>query len=108
MAALGNWQLQRARENARQDTVRADAGRPAVPLTSLLRPRQSFTNAVADRPVTATGRWDGAHQLLVADRLLAGRRGWWVLTPLRLADGSAGGGGPGGAGAGGGPAHRAA
>jgi cytochrome oxidase assembly protein ShyY1 len=89
MAWLGNWQFQRARENSRRETIEAKASRPAVPLTDLLKPRQSFTNGAADRPITAAGTWDGAHQLLVADRLLSGRPGLWVLTPLRLPDGSA-------------------
>jgi len=89
MAGLGQWQLDRARENSRRETVQAAASRPAVPLTELLAPRRSFTNAQADRPVTVTGRWDAAHQLLVDGRYLDGVRGWWVLTPLVLDDGSA-------------------
>jgi cytochrome oxidase assembly protein ShyY1 len=89
MARLGEWQWQRAQENSRQDTIRAGASQRAVPLSSLLKPRQSFTNAVADRPVTTAGSWDGGHQLLVAGRYLSGRPGWWVLTPLRLSDGAA-------------------
>ena len=89
MAGLGQWQLDRARENSRREAVQAAASRPAVPLTELLAPRRSFTNAQADRPVTVTGRWDAAHQLLVDGRYLDGVRGWWVLTPLVLDDGSA-------------------
>jgi cytochrome oxidase assembly protein ShyY1 len=89
MAALGQWQLDRFRANSHREAVRAATSRPAVPLGSLLRARQSFTNADADRPVTSTGRWDAAHQLLVADRYLDGARGLWVLTPLVLDDGSA-------------------
>jgi cytochrome oxidase assembly protein ShyY1 len=89
MAFLGQWQLDRARANSRVNEIRAATSRPAVPLTSLLAPRQSFTNADADRPVTASGRWDAGHQLLVADRYLNGRHGWWVLAPLVLDDGSA-------------------
>jgi cytochrome oxidase assembly protein ShyY1 len=88
MAWLGQWQLDRARENGRQEAVRAATHRPAVPLTSLLAPRQTFTNADADRPVTARGRWDGEHQVLVADRYLDGVRGWWVLTPLAVGEGA--------------------
>jgi cytochrome oxidase assembly protein ShyY1 len=89
MAFLGQWQLDRARENGRQEAVQAGQARPAVALDELLKPRQTFTNGDADRPITATGRWDRAHQLLVADRYLAGERGWWVLTPLVLDDGGA-------------------
>lgn len=89
MAGLGQWQLDRARENGRREAVQAATSRPAVPLTDLLAPRRTFTNAQADRPVTVSGRWDPAHQLLVDDRYLDGVHGFWVLTPLVLADGSA-------------------
>jgi surfeit locus 1 family protein len=88
MAWLGNWQLNRARQQSRARAIEAAENRPAVELTSLLRARQTFTNAVADRPVTASGTWDGAHQVLVAERYLGDRRGWWVLTPLVLPDAS--------------------
>lgn len=87
MATLGQWQLDRARQAGRAKEIRAATSRPAVELTGLLKPRQSFTNAQADRPVTATGSWDRGNQLLVADRYLHGTRGWWVLTPLVLSDG---------------------
>lgn len=89
MVWLGDWQLARAREQSRVRAVEAAENHPAVELTSLLKPRQTFTNAVADRPVTVSGTWDGAHQLLVAERYLLDRRGWWVLTPLVLPDASA-------------------
>jgi surfeit locus 1 family protein len=89
MAWLGNWQLTRAREQSRARAIEAAENRPAVELTSLLKARQSFTNAAADRPITVSGRWDGAHQLLVAERYLDDRRGYWVLTPLVLPDDSA-------------------
>jgi surfeit locus 1 family protein len=87
MARLGQWQWDRAQEQGRRQNERAATSRPAVPLSSLLRPQQSFTNQVSDRPVTVTGRWDPSHQLLVADRYLSDQRGWWVLTPLVIDDG---------------------
>ncbi|HEY6796896.1 MAG TPA: SURF1 family protein [Kineosporiaceae bacterium] len=89
MAALGQWQLDRFRENSRRQAVQAATSRPAVELGSLLRARQTFTNADADRPVTAAGHWDAGRQLVVVDRYLNGVRGLWVLTPLVLDDGSA-------------------
>jgi surfeit locus 1 family protein len=100
MARLGQWQWDRAQEQGRLQTVRAAASRPQVPLTSLLAPQQSFTNQVTDRPVTVRGRWDPAHQLLVADRYLSDQRGWWVLTPLvidQVAGGTSGTSGAAGA-----------
>jgi cytochrome oxidase assembly protein ShyY1 len=89
MAFLGQWQLDRAREHSHARAIEVAASRPAVELPSLLRPRQSFTTGAADRPVTVSGTWDRTHQLLVADRYLSGAKGWWILTPLMLADGSA-------------------
>jgi cytochrome oxidase assembly protein ShyY1 len=89
MAFLGQWQLTRAREHSEARTIEVAVSRPAVELTSLLKPRQSFTNLDADRPVTTGGTWDVTRQLLIADRYLLGKGGWWVLTPLVLPDGSA-------------------
>jgi len=41
------------------------------------------------RQVSVTGRYDPAHQLLVPDRSLDGRTGYYVLTPLRVDGGAA-------------------
>lgn len=89
MARLGEWQLGRARQQGERDRQREAAARPAVPVTSLLPPRTAFPAGAADRRVTAQGRWDRARQLLVPGRSLDGSQGLWVLTPLRLPDGSA-------------------
>ncbi len=88
MARLGEWQLSRARNPGGQPQQGQAAPAP-VPLSSLLAARQTFPAGAADRRVTATGEWDGGRQLLVAGRTLEGARGLWVLTPLRLPDGSA-------------------
>jgi len=88
MARLGEWQLQRARDNGGA-AQRAQAVRPAVALTSLLAPQHSFPPEAAGRPVQVGGHWDPSGQLLVAGRLQGGVAGWWVLTPLLLDDGSA-------------------
>lgn len=87
MAWLGSWQLARAREHgdaARQAKVAA----PPVPLESVLAPQTAFPAAAVDRPVTASGTWDVAGQLLLPQRWLHGEQGFWVLTPLRRPDGS--------------------
>jgi len=41
------------------------------------------------RPVVATGSFDAAHQILLDNRIHAGRPGYDVVTPLVLADGRA-------------------
>jgi cytochrome oxidase assembly protein ShyY1 len=88
MARLGEWQLDRARQKGERDRIAAARARPVVPLTSILTPRTAFPSADADRRVTVRGSWDKARQLLVPGRNLGDVTGLWVLTPLRLPDGS--------------------
>jgi cytochrome oxidase assembly protein ShyY1 len=89
MAWLGSWQLDRARQQG-QTAQRERLTRPPVELTSLFGARQRFPAEGADRPVKVTGRWQGSDQLLVVDRRqpATDQVGFWVLTPLRMADGS--------------------
>ncbi len=91
---LGRWQL----------GVFTDSGHPRaaddpapVALTDLSKPGERVTTDEIGRQVTATGTCDSTAQLLVADprpdvaapggRASAGA-GFWLLTPLSLADGS--------------------
>ena len=86
MSLLGRWQLDRARERgAEAAATREERTRP---LADVLRARVTFPGEAAGARVVARGEWDGGRQLLVAGRELGGRTGFWVLTPLRLADGS--------------------
>jgi surfeit locus 1 family protein len=92
MALLGQWQLNRAREHRREPAERAEQAREQAvpkPVEQVLAPRQTFPIDGINTRVQATGTWDPAHRLLVTDRDLAGRKGFWVLVPLVLADGSA-------------------
>ncbi|MFD9128159.1 SURF1 family protein [Kitasatospora sp. NPDC059571] len=92
---LGSWQLGRFEDRVatHRETAAAASGAvvaPAAPLTDVLtaaRPEVGLDTV--GRQVTATGRYDTAHQLLVPDRALNGRAGYYVLTPLRTADGRA-------------------
>ncbi|MEU3253246.1 SURF1 family protein [Streptomyces sp. NPDC006997] len=85
---MGSWQLGRFEERvdnhrgAGQETA-ADQHRAARPLAELL-PVDKETSG--DR-ATATGRY--ADQLLVPDRDLDGKRGYYVLTMLRTDSGKA-------------------
>jgi cytochrome oxidase assembly protein ShyY1 len=96
MSRLGQWQLDRARENGSRGQQQEQA-RPAAPLAGVLQARRTFPGTAVNRYVSATGTWDAVHQLLVVDRRdttsvngdTAGPHGLWVLTPLRLPDGSA-------------------
>jgi len=92
MALLGQWQLNRAREHRREPAQRAEQARERAtpqPVEQVLAPRETFPRDGVNTRVSATGDWDPAHRLLVTGRNLAGRNGFWVLVPLRLADGSA-------------------
>ncbi|MEV6208646.1 SURF1 family protein [Kitasatospora sp. NPDC051914] len=92
---LGSWQLGRFedRVDSHRDTAQASAAAAAsaaAPLTDVLtadRP-QVGTDTVG-RTVTVTGSYDSAHQLLVPGRTVDGKQGYYVLTPLRTADGRA-------------------
>lgn len=79
---LGLWQLQVARDQTRADEVRAAPTRPVADVAAVLTPHGPFPHDGAGRRITATGRYDGSAQVLVTPRLLRGKRGYWVVTPL--------------------------
>ncbi|MEU5643012.1 SURF1 family protein [Streptomyces milbemycinicus] len=86
---MGSWQLSRfeARvetHNKQQDKASGTED-AAEPLRSLL----PVTDQTVGRSATATGRYDAAHQLLVPDRRLGDRDGFYVLTLLRTDGGKA-------------------
>ena len=62
----------------------------------MLAPQASFRGELVGRSVQVRGRYEAGGQLLVAGRVLAGRTGYLVLTPLRVTDaaGRAGWAGP--------------
>jgi cytochrome oxidase assembly protein ShyY1 len=90
MVGLGRWQLdryhQRAAVNHRIDA--AATARP-VPIGEVVRPGQKPAKSAEYTRVSAAGRYDPAHEILVRARTVEGRVGFEVLTPLVLADGSA-------------------
>ncbi|GAA2739181.1 SURF1 family protein [Kitasatospora cinereorecta] len=92
---LGSWQLGRFEDRiaTHQDsaTAAASAGAAATePIDRVLSgPAARVATDTVGRPVTATGSYDPAHQLLVPDRTVDGHQGYYVLTPLLTADGRA-------------------
>ena len=90
---LGSWQLGRFedRVSAHHDTgaaAAAAASAQATPLGGVLTdaaPEVSTTTV--GRTVTVVGSFDPARQLLVPNRVLDGRTGYYVLTPLHTDDG---------------------
>jgi surfeit locus 1 family protein len=82
--ALGNWQRQRAYDKqALRDQYEAASRAPPLAL-------DADTLVAADparfrfRAVRARGMYDAAHQLLIDNRVHAGRAGFDVVAPLKL------------------------
>ena len=82
--ALGNWQRQRAYDKqALRDQYEAASRAPPLAL-------DADTPVAADparfrfRAVRAQGMYDAAHQLLIDNRVHAGRAGFDVVAPLKL------------------------
>jgi len=79
---LGLWQLNVARDKAQAEQVSAAPTRAVADLASVLTPHGSFPRDGTGRRITATGRYDGSGQVLVASRRLGAQSGYWVVTPL--------------------------
>ncbi|MFD8750413.1 SURF1 family protein [Kitasatospora sp. NPDC059577] len=90
---LGSWQLGRFEDrvsthNEAKQAIAATG--EARPIDALLDPATpQVTTETVGKPVTVTGSYDAEHQLLVPNRVVDGKQGYYVLTPLRTADGHA-------------------
>jgi surfeit locus 1 family protein len=81
--AAGNWQRGRMEQKlALRAQLDAAAGQAAVAL-----PAPADWDAWRYRPVLASGAFDAKHQILLDNRIVAGRIGYEVVTPLKLDDG---------------------
>ncbi|MEZ5659015.1 MAG: SURF1 family protein [Burkholderiaceae bacterium] len=81
-AALGFWQLDRARgKQALADQARAALAAPPIEIDATPRSPES----VAGRRLTARGQWDLSHTVFLDNRTHAGRAGFHVFMALRLA-----------------------
>jgi cytochrome oxidase assembly protein ShyY1 len=83
-ALLGRWQYGRSFRSA--DSYSREPA--AVALDSVDSVARPLTAAVTNRQVIMSGRYDASHQRLIAGHTLEGAPVLWVVTPLRLADGS--------------------
>ncbi|MGF1432270.1 SURF1 family protein [Kitasatospora sp. LaBMicrA B282] len=95
---LGSWQLSRFEGRVSPHHAAAPAAhggsspapQPASPIDSVLPGSDAQVGTAAlGREVAATGEYDAAHQLLVPNRTVDGRNGYYVLTPLRTGTGRA-------------------
>lgn len=87
-ARLGVWQLDRADQKLRlQQAQQQQRALPALSAAQL--PRQAAeVQAQQHRLAQVRGRWLAQHTLVLDNRQMNGRVGFYVLTPLQLPDGS--------------------
>jgi cytochrome oxidase assembly protein ShyY1 len=78
---LGSWQWHRAKTRDTPHVVDLTHA-PPIPVGQAVGTSLAVNLSAQPRAVTAAGHYDGAHQLLVPGRTLAGRDGTYVLTPL--------------------------
>ncbi|MEU7136956.1 SURF1 family protein [Streptomyces sp. NPDC046261] len=91
MIKLGFWQLHRHEHRvARNDQISRSLSATPVPVTELTSPGRAVARDDVWRPVTASGTYDRQGEVVVRMRTDAdGNQGYFVLTPLVLADGRA-------------------
>lgn len=83
-----DWQYARhERRSVEQQRADAVSTTTPVPLTSALPPGTTLTTEELFTPVTASGTYD-PETILIRNRSLDEQRGLWVVSPLRLTDGS--------------------
>lgn len=89
MARLGLWQLDRAtQKETLQQAVESSVALPPLPAQALAHtPAQAAEQL--HRRVTVRGQWLPERTVFLDNRQMDGRPGFFVLTPLRLDDGSA-------------------
>ena len=94
MVNMGLWQLRRLDEKRTQNAkVTAAMHETAEPLASVLPDGAASTSAQVSaaeyRPVVVVGTYRGDEQVLIMNRTNNGAPGYWVVTPLVQADGTA-------------------
>ena len=85
---LGRWQLGVWHDH-RTDNSAAVTRETPVPLDDVLGKDAAFPASDVGRPVVVQGRWDPDDTVYVADQTQDGRTGFWVVTPVTTASGSA-------------------
>lgn len=88
-ARLGVWQLDRAAQKiALKQSIDERSALPPLPAQALAASADELP-AQVHRRITLAGEWVGAATVFLDNRQMNGRVGFFVVTPLKLADGSA-------------------
>lgn len=88
-ARLGVWQLDRAaQKNALQEAIARRAALPELAPAALAASADAAA-AQHHRRIVLRGSWLGEHTVYLENRQMDQRPGFYVITPLRLDDGSA-------------------
>lgn len=88
-ARLGFWQLDRAaQKTSLQQALNKQRQRPALAMAELATTNEQATQQV-HRAVTLQGQWLPEHTVYLENRQMNGRVGFFAVTPLKLADGTA-------------------
>jgi len=85
---LGRWQYDVWRDH-RADSTAGVTRQAPVPLDDVLGPDDAFPGGGVGRPVVVEGRWDPVHTVVVSGKERDGHTGYWVVTPVVTASGSA-------------------
>ena len=89
-ARLGVWQLDRAAQKlAVQASIDERSRLPLIDGPAALATDTAGAAAQQHRLLHIDGRWSAAHTVYLDNRQMNGRAGFFVVTPLLLADGSA-------------------
>ncbi len=88
-ARLGVWQLDRAEQKLALERTQAErASQPVLTEQDLPR-RAEAVEPLLQRRVQMQGRWLADATVALDNRPMAGRTGFYIVTPLALADGTA-------------------
>ncbi|MES2958529.1 MAG: SURF1 family protein [Pseudomonadota bacterium] len=89
-ARLGWWQLDRAAQKlALQSAIDQRQSLPPLIGAAQLAHTAEAAAGQHHRAVELSGRWSAAHTVYLDNRQMNGRPGFYVVTPLRLPDGTA-------------------
>ncbi|MEO5770853.1 MAG: SURF1 family protein [Burkholderiaceae bacterium] len=87
---LGWWQLERAaQKTALQSAIELRSSLPVIDGPTALATSAEAAAAQHHRRLRISGQWLPAHTVYLDNRQMGGRQGFYVVTPLRLDDGTA-------------------